>query len=85
MKIIFYAVGCQFVLMTMSFVLQKLFSFIRSHLLIVDPSACAIGVQVVDSCASAFKDIPQFLFYQVQCFWFLTEVFDLLGLEFSVG
>jgi hypothetical protein len=41
-KIFLHFVGCHFVLFMMSFVLQKLFSFMRPHLLIV--SAYAIGV-----------------------------------------
>ena len=32
-----HSIGCCFVLLTMSFALQKLFSFRRSHLLIVSP------------------------------------------------
>ena len=43
-KIFSQSVGCCFVLMTVSFDLQKLFSFMRSHLLILDLSAWAIGV-----------------------------------------
>ncbi|MBV2150903.1 DUF3704 domain-containing protein [Sphingobium sp. AS12] len=38
------SVGCRFVLLTVSFALQKLLSFRRSHLLIVDLSVCATGV-----------------------------------------
>jgi hypothetical protein len=43
-KIFSQSVDCHFVLLTVSFVLQKLFSFMRSHLPIVDLSAWAIGV-----------------------------------------
>ena len=39
-----HSVGCCFVLFTVSFALQKLFSFRRSHLLIVGLSICATGV-----------------------------------------
>jgi hypothetical protein len=35
-KIFSHSIGCQFDIFTESFVLQKLFSFIRSNLLIVD-------------------------------------------------
>ena len=42
-KIFSHSVGCHFVLLTMSFALQKLFSFRRSHLLIVFLSVCAAG------------------------------------------
>jgi hypothetical protein len=37
-------VGYRFVLLTLSFVLQRLLSFMRAHLLILDPSSWAIGV-----------------------------------------
>ncbi|CAO2617716.1 hypothetical protein LEMLEM_LOCUS17055, partial [Lemmus lemmus] len=40
-KIFSQSVGCRFVLLTVSFDLQKLFSFRRSHLLIVSLSVCA--------------------------------------------
>ena len=43
-KIFSHSVGCHFVLLTMCFALQKLFSFRRSHLLIVSLSVCAAGV-----------------------------------------
>ena len=43
-KIFSHSVGCCFVLLTMSFALQKIFSFRRSHLLIVSLSVCAAGV-----------------------------------------
>ena len=43
-KIFSYSVGCHFVLLTLSFALQKLLSFRRSHLLTVSLSACAAGV-----------------------------------------
>ena len=39
-----HSVGCCFVLLTVSFSLQKLLSFRRSHLLIVVLSVCATGV-----------------------------------------
>ena len=38
------SVGCHFVLLTVSFALQKLLRFRRFHLLIVDLSVCATGV-----------------------------------------
>ncbi|KAL6071867.1 hypothetical protein STEG23_008824 [Scotinomys teguina] len=43
-KLFSHSVGCCFVLWMVSFALQKLFSFMRSHLLIVDLSVCAIDV-----------------------------------------
>jgi hypothetical protein len=41
-KIFSHSVGCYFVLLMVSLALQKLFSFTRSHLLVVDLSAWAI-------------------------------------------
>ena len=43
-KIFSHSVGCLFVLMTVSFALQKLLSFRRSHLFIVALIVCATGV-----------------------------------------
>ena len=43
-KIFSQCVCCHFVLLTVSFALQKLFNFMRSHLSIVDLRAWAIGV-----------------------------------------
>ena len=43
-KIFSHSIGCRFVLLTVSFALQKIFSFRRSHLLIVSFSVYAAGV-----------------------------------------
>ena len=43
-KIFSQSVGCYFVLLTVSFALQKCFSFVMFHLLVVDLSVCTIGV-----------------------------------------
>ena len=43
-KILFQSVGVLFVLMTVSFALQKLYNFMRSHLSILDLTAQAIAV-----------------------------------------
>ena len=44
MKIFSHSVDCHFVLLTMSFDLQKLFNFRRSHFLIVFVNVCAAGL-----------------------------------------
>ena len=44
MQIFFLSIGCHFVLLKVSFALEKLLCFIRFHLLIVGLSACATGV-----------------------------------------
>jgi hypothetical protein len=58
---LFYSVGCHFVLLTVSFASQKLFSFMRFHLLIVDLSAYMTGALLRKLlCANAFKATPHF-------------------------
>ena len=84
-KIFSHSVGCRFVLLTVSFTLQKLFSLRRSHLLIVSLSVCATGVifrMWFPVCANALKCTSHFVFYKVQCGWLYVEVFDSFGLEF---
>ena len=44
-----HSVGCQFILMIVSFVVQKLWSLIRSHLSILALVANAFGVLVMKS------------------------------------
>ena len=67
-KIFSHSVGYRFVLLTMSFALQKLFSFRRFHLLIVFLSVCATGVifrkwSPVSMCSSAFDILISIIFY----------------------
>lgn len=59
----------------------------RSHLFIVDFSACAIGVlfRKFVSYANLFEAVPHFLFYQVQCVWFYAKVFDPFEPDFYAG
>ena len=83
-KNISHSAGSCFVQMKVSFTLQKLFSFIKTHLLIVDHSANVNSVQKVFSSTSKFKAIPYFLLYQVQCSWFYFEVVHPFGVEFWV-
>ena len=63
--------GCCFVLLTVSFALQKLFSFMRSHLLLVlvpAPLVFSLGSCLLCQC---IQGCPQFLFYQDQWIWTL--------------
>ena len=64
-KIFSQSVGYQFVLLTMSFALQKLSSFMRSHLSILDLRAWAIGVlfRKFPPCGNEFNALSHFLFY----------------------
>jgi accessory gene regulator protein AgrB len=81
-KIIFHYVGCLLVLLTVSFALQKLCNYMRSHLSFLDLTAQAIGVLVQESffCAHIFQALPHFL-YKFQCLWLYVEFFDPLRLE----
>lgn len=83
MKIFSPPLGCRFVLLTVSFVLQKLFSFMWFHLLIVELRACAVGVLI----RKLFHVPVSFRVFLslIECFWFYVEVSDLLGLEFCSG
>ena len=82
-KIFSHSVGCRFVLLTVSFALQKLFSFRRSHLLIVSLSVCAAGVLFRKWFPVPMRSsvLPTFS-YKVQCGWLYVEIFDPFGLEF---
>ena len=82
-KIFSQSEGCCFVLLTVSFDLQRLFTFMRSHISIFDLRALAFGAlfRKIFPCANVFKAISHFLFCQFQCIWFYVEVLVLLGLE----
>jgi hypothetical protein len=58
LKVFSESVSTHFVLMTVSSTLRKLFSFMRSHLLVVDLRASS--VQKIVSCTSEFKPIFTF-------------------------
>jgi hypothetical protein len=64
-----YLVGCHFVLVTVSFALENLFSSMKSHLLIFALSAwcpsCLYYDQEISSCTNAFNAILHFLIYQI--------------------
>ena len=72
-----HSVSCLFVILTVSFALQKFFSFMRSHLVILG-TALLVSVQEIVFCSNGFKAISHFLFYQVQCIWFYVDIFDTL-------
>jgi hypothetical protein len=64
-KIFSQSVVCHFVLLTVSFALQKLFNFMKSHLSVVDLRAWPIGVlvQEIFPCADVFEDLSHVFFY----------------------
>jgi hypothetical protein len=82
-KIFSQSVGCHFVLLTVSFALQKLCNFMRSHLLILDVIAQAIGVLFRNffPCAHIFEALPHFLLYTFLCLWFYVELLDPFRLK----
>ena len=84
-KIFFHSIGCRFVLLTVSFALQKLLSFRRSHLLIVALSVVATGFLFRKWSSvpmHSSKCTSHFLFYEVQCSCLYVDIFDPFGLEF---
>ena len=71
MKIFSHSVECLFVLMTVSFALQKLLSFRRSHLFTVALVVCATGVicrkwSPVPMCCSLLPTLSSFRFSVVR-------------------
>jgi hypothetical protein len=68
-KILSQFVGGLFVLLTVSFALQKLRNFMRSLLSILDLTAQAIAVLFRNffPCAHIFEAFPHFLLYKFQC------------------
>jgi hypothetical protein len=82
-KIISQSVGGLLVLLTVSFALQKLCNFMRSHLLILDLKTQAIAVLFRNfSPVPIFSRIfPHVLLYKFQCLLFYVEVFDPLRLK----
>jgi hypothetical protein len=61
-KIFSQSVGCHFVLLTVSFALQKLCNFMRSHLSILDLLAQAIVVLFRKFSPVPFEALTHFLF-----------------------
>jgi hypothetical protein len=82
-KILSPSVGGLFVLLTVSFALQKLSNFMMSHFWILNLIAQAIVVlfRIFFPCAHIFDGFHHFLLYKFQCFLFYVEFFDPLRLE----
>ena len=83
-KIFSHSVGCHFVLLTMFFALQKLFSFRRSHLLIVSLSVCATGVifRKWSSVAMCSSVLPSFSSMRFSVVGFMLRLLLYLDLSF---
>ena len=84
-KILFQSVCGLFVLLMVSFTLQKLCSFKRSHLSILDLTAHAIAVlfRNFSSVPISSRLSPHFLLYKFQCLWFYVEFLDPLRFDLS--
>ena len=82
-KILSQSVGGLFVLLTVSFALQKLCNFMRSHLSILDLTAQAIAVLFRNFSVVAISSRlpPLFHLYKFQYLWFYMEFLDPLRLE----
>ena len=95
-KIFSYSVGCRFVLLTMFFALQKLFSFMKSHLLLILVSLPLVFY--LGSCllCQYIKDYPPLFFlsdsvYLVLCWglwciwtWVLCRMIDYILLHADI-
>ena len=82
-KIFSQSVGGLFVLLTVSFALQKLCNFMRSHLLILDLTAQYSSIQEFFLCTHIFEAFPYFLLYKFQCLWFYVEILNPLRFDLS--
>ena len=82
-KILSQSVGGLFVLLMVSFALQKLCSFMRSHLSILDLTAQTCSIQKISPCGHIFKAFPHFLLYKFQCLWFYVEFLNPLRFDLS--
>ena len=82
-KIFSQSVGGLFVLLEVSFALQKLCNFMRSHLSILDLTAQAIGVlfRIFFPWVHIFEVLLHFFLYEFQCVWFYVEFLDPLRLK----
>ena len=84
-KIFSQSVGCHFVPLTVSFALQNLCNFMRSHLSIFDLIAQAIALlfRNFSPCAHILEALPHFFLYKFQCLWFYVKFLDPLRFDLS--
>ena len=83
-KILSQSVGGLFVLLTVSFALQKLCNFMSSHLSILDLRAQAIALlfRKISPVPMPSRGFSQIFLYKFQCLWLYVEFLDPLSLEF---
>ena len=86
-EIFSHSVGYHFVLLTVSFALQKLLSFMWSYLLIIDLSVCATGVlfRKLFPVLIHAKLFLTFSFARVHYNWIYVESLIHLNLSFVQG
>ena len=84
-KVFFHSVGSHFVLLTVSFALQKLFSFRRAHLLIVSLSVCAAGVRKWSPVPMSSSVLPTFSSIRFSVVGFMLRSLIHLDLNFVHG
>jgi hypothetical protein len=71
--------------MMVSFAFQKLFSFMRSHLLIFDLNACAIGVSFRNLSPMSSRLLPNFSSIMANVSSFMLRSLTHLDLSFVQG
>jgi hypothetical protein len=86
-KIFFHSVGCHFVLLTVSFALQKFCSYMRYHLSIPFLTAQAIGVlfRKFSPMSICSRFLPTFSSIKFSVFGFMWRSFIHLELSFVQG
>lgn len=79
-----FPVGIYFVLLMVSFPLQKPFHFMRSDLLIIDCSTCAIGVlfRKLSSVSVGSRVLPTFPSFKLYVSGIMLQFLIHLGLRF---
>ena len=84
-KILSQSVGGLFVSLTVSFALQKLCNFMRSHLSILHLTAKAIAVlfRNFPPVPIIYQAFPHFLLYMFQSLWFYVEFLGPLRFDLS--
>ena len=87
LKIFSHSVGWHFVLLTVSFVLQKLFSFMRVYLLIIDLRVCVTSIlfKKLSPVLIHLRLFPTFSPIRLSVTWFMLRSLIYLDLSFVQG
>lgn len=79
-----HSVVCHLVLLAVSFDLQKVFSFIKSHILSITVSVLLVFFSesfLLCQCNEGYYPLFK---NQIQCIWFYIDIFDSYGLQSCV-